>query len=417
MRREADVVVAGAGVAASAVACRLIDAGYRPMLLRTPAPSSTGAEILPPDARAQVEALGWGDVFDLAGATAVDGFENHWNPDQPFLKPGPFLHVERTALARSALAFAIRRGAMLQDLQRLPPLGPEVEEGLLLTVDGEDRRFLAAVDATGRAAAWSRPVNRQGRQVAEFFAGPPAPFPMRGRVVSEIGGERWGYRAGLVGSTTVGVVAPGASRRELDPRMASALGVSAESYRFVGRRPSFPQWAAEPALGRRLAVGDAAFASDPLAGQGLLFAMASAIAASAAVDASVRSEYPALALDYYRNFVDSARARHLGTLAGLRDGAASPPSATQVPEILRFTARPRLAALNIDGKLAPEVAYELYDGVLIRWLGGFDLRRLACLADEPIPLRELALKLRAEGLSDAETRFLLYQCINHEILA
>jgi flavin-dependent dehydrogenase len=410
------VVVAGTGVAAAAVASRLIDAGCTVSLLRRPAPSFQGAEILPPEARAQVEALGWNEVFDDADASVVESFENHWNRDEPFVKPGPFLHVERTALARSALNFVAKRGATVHDVQRLPPLGTNNSEVVLVELDGSLRRFDAAIDATGRTAAWSKPVRRQGCQLADVFEGPPGSTPWRGRVVSENARERWAYRAGLVAYTTVGVVALGSPQRELDPTLARALDVSAGNYRFVGRRPSFSQWAAEPIVGRRLAIGDAAFASDPLAGQGLRFAMASALAAAAAVDALVRANRPALAFEYYQDFVNSARARHHSALSDLDAGPAPSAAVSRVPEIVRFTARPRLAALNVGGALASDVAYEFPDGGLVRWVGGFDLRVLARLAHQPILAHELSTRLRAEGLSAMDTHRLIVFCLSRDIL-
>jgi flavin-dependent dehydrogenase len=411
-----DVLIAGAGVAAAAVASRLIDARYRVLLLRNRSPAKPGTEVLPPAASAQIEALGWAPVFVAARAITVEGFENCWNLDEPVVKPGPFLHVERAALAHAALAFVVRRGATVHDVRTLPALGPEDDESVSVRLDSVERRFLAAVDATGRAAAWSRPVRGQGRHVADLFEGPAGPSLLRGRVVSDLGRDRWAYRVGLPGSTTVGVVTRDASRRELDPSLARALGVPAADFRFAGRRPSFPQWAAEPGRGRRLAVGDAAFASDPLAGQGIRFAMASGLAAAAAVDALARSADLECALDYYREFVSSARARHLLALANLRAGPSAAAPSAGLPASLRFTARPRLAALNVEGTLDRDVAYELPDGALVRWLGGFDLRRLARLATHPIPAAELSQKLQAEGLSPTDARTLLSWCINHNIL-
>jgi 2-polyprenyl-6-methoxyphenol hydroxylase-like FAD-dependent oxidoreductase len=411
-----EVVVAGTGIAASAVASRLIDAGCKVSLLRRRTPYFPGAEILPPEARAQVEALGWENVLDNAGVVIVEGFENHWNRDEPIVKPGPFLHVERTAMARSALAFVTKRGATVHDVQRLPALKIQDAEYVHLNLDGGVRRFHAAIDATGRSAAWSRPVRRQGRQVADIFAGTPGSTPMRGRVVVDRARELWAYRAGVVKSTTIGAVTLGPARRELDPALAGALGVSAGTYRFIGRRPSFLQWAAEPVVGRRLAIGDAAFASDPLAGQGLRFAMASALAAAAAVDALVRSNCSTLGLEYYRDFVTSARNRHQSALSDLHTGPASPAHAIRVPDILRFTARPRLAALNVGGALVADTAYELPDGGLVRWIGGFDLRRLARLAHEPVTSHELFTRLRAEGLSAIDTQLLIIFCLSRDIL-
>ena len=215
-----------------------------------------------------------------------------------------------------------------------------------MKIDGLERRFLAAIDATGRAAAWSRPVRRQQRHVAELFEGPPCPSSLRGRVVADRGGKRCAYRVGLPGSTSVGIIRSGQSRSELDPSIAQSLDLPAGQFYYVGRRPAFPQWAIEPACGRRFAVGDAAFASDPLAGQGIRFAMASGIAAAAAVHSLAQSAWATLAVDYYRNFVGSARDRHLAWLARLREGLSAPPPPFALPDTLRFTARPRLAALE-----------------------------------------------------------------------
>jgi choline dehydrogenase-like flavoprotein len=115
-----DVLIAGAGIAAAAVASRLLDLGYNVLLLARSSPKRPGAEILPPEANAQIEALAWQAVFGAAGATTVEGFENCWNLDDPIVKPGLFLHVERAALARAALAFVAQRGASIRDVRTLP---------------------------------------------------------------------------------------------------------------------------------------------------------------------------------------------------------------------------------------------------------------------------------------------------------
>ena len=152
-----DVLIAGAGVGAAAIASRLIDAGYSVLLLRKPSLAKPGAEILPPAASAQIEALGWAPVFASARAITVEGFENCWNLDEPVIKAGPFLHVERTTLAQAALAFVVHRGATVHDVATLPAVRSEDDKGVSIRLDGVERRFLAAVDGTGRAAAWSRP--------------------------------------------------------------------------------------------------------------------------------------------------------------------------------------------------------------------------------------------------------------------
>ncbi len=416
-----DVLIAGTGVAAAAVASCLIDSGFSVLLLRKTPPGRAlprCAEILPPEANQQIELLQWQPVFASAGAVTVEGFENGWNAQDPITKPGSFLHVERTALAHSALAFVIARGAQVHDVHAMPSPGPPNADGIPVTLDGLERRFVAAIDATGRAAAWSRPLHFEGRHIAQLFEGPPGKPPLRGRIVSDPAAMRWAYRAGLRELTTIGVVSSATPPGVLDPSVAQTLGVPAAEFRFVGRRPAFPQWAADPALGRRLSVGDAAFASDPLAGQGIRFAMASALAAAAAVHTLARTADPELALNYHRDFVHSARRRHLRMLEAIRPGALPPvPETLELPAALHFTARPRLAALNIAGTLSPDTAYELPDGALVRWLGGFDLRRLARLANDPIPTTELTQKLQSHGLSPADACTLLTWCVNQNLLS
>ena len=71
---EREVVVAGSGIAAAAVACRLMEFGYSVSLLSTSAPGTKGVEILPPETWVQVTALGWESVFGDAGVVRVEGF-------------------------------------------------------------------------------------------------------------------------------------------------------------------------------------------------------------------------------------------------------------------------------------------------------------------------------------------------------
>jgi flavin-dependent dehydrogenase len=411
-----DVVIAGSGVAAAAAASRLLDAGHRPLLLRGGRVPARGAEILPPDARPQIDALGWREVLGAAGALAVEGFENHWELGSPGVKPGVFLHVDRRALADAALAHVVGRGAVVVDCRRLPPI-QAVGGGVEAVVEGTQRRFIAALDATGRAAAWSRPVQREGRLVADLFAGPPGTTPLRGRVVETQGGG-WAYRVGLEDSTTIGVVAPAAdARRKLNLDVRRRLGVPDGAVAFLARRSAFPQWSAEPALGRRLAVGDAGFASDPIAGQGIRFAMASALAAAAVVNTLTTGDpdQAELAIGYYRDFVTAARDRHLRFLSQLY-AFTEPPLPLALPAMLQFRASTRTTGLNVDGVIVPGVAVALPDGGSVRWLGGFDLLILRQLARDPVSPDGLCHMLQGHGLTGSETESLLQWCLARGIL-
>jgi 2-polyprenyl-6-methoxyphenol hydroxylase-like FAD-dependent oxidoreductase len=414
-----DVVIAGTGIAACAVAARLLDAGHRPLLLGSGIAQPRGAEILPPDAHTQIDALGWRAVLRAAGALSIEGFENHWDIQRPAVKRGGFLHVDRRALADAALAHVVERGAVVVGCRPLPPLQP-ISEGVETLVECTRRRFIAALDATGRAAAWSRPVRRFGRLVADVFEveGPPGTSPLRGRVVAT-GAGRWAYRVGLRDCTTIGVVAPAAAaQRSLDLEVRQRLAVPDGAAAFVACRSASPQWSTEPALRHRLAVGDAAFASDPIAGQGIRFALASAIAAAAVVCTLTGQDdgRAELALEYYRDFVDSARDRHLRFLARLDNGLESPQPAGALPRTLQFRANARTTGLNIDGVIVPGIAVDLPDGGSVRWLGTFDLLILRELAQDPVSSDSLVRSLRDHGLTGSETELLLRWCLARGIL-
>jgi 2-polyprenyl-6-methoxyphenol hydroxylase-like FAD-dependent oxidoreductase len=87
--------------------------------------------------------------------------------------------------------------------------------------------------------------------------------------------------------------------------------------RYLGRRSAFPQWCENPTEGPRIAVGDAAFAYDPLAGQGIRFALASAFAAASVIQCWKENGDRGTANCFYGDFVRQARARHLEFLAKL----------------------------------------------------------------------------------------------------
>jgi hypothetical protein len=255
--------------------------------------------------------------------------------------------------------------------------------------------------------------------VADLFEGPPGTTPLRGRVVAADGGG-WAYRAGLAASTTIGVLAPAAAARpELDPGVRARLDIPEGAAAYLARRSASPQWSTAPARGRRLAIGDAALASDPIAGQGIRFAMSSALAAAAVVNtlAGGDSDHDQveLALGYYREFVTAARDRHLGFLSRA-SAQAEPPRTVVVPPIVKFRASTRPTGLNVDGAIVPGIAIDLPDGGSVRWLGGFDLLILRELARDPVSVEALRRSLRAQGLSGSESEFLLLWCLERGIL-
>jgi hypothetical protein len=189
----------------------------------------------------------------------------------------------------------------------------------------------------------------------------------------------------------------------LDSDIRQALGLALdEPFRFVGRRPSFVQWAAKPVAGLRLAIGDAAFHHDPIGGRGLAFALGSAFAA-AAVLLTWRDDQAAAetARAYYENYVASEARRHLAFLDG---DLALPPAPTELPERLRWIAPATAGALVQNDHVVAGEAFTLVSGQMVRWAGGFDLARLRELTMETLPSERLAERLREEGLIAADAR-------------
>jgi hypothetical protein len=286
----------------------------------------------------------------------------------------------------------------------------------------------ALVDATGRAAAWSRPVHHHSRQVAWQFEGPPtAADDHAGRVVRS--GGWWAYRLGHPAATWAAVVTPSPELPDDVRRTAlHQLGLDPGAVVARGRRPAGVQWSRSPVVGRRLAVGDAALAHDPIAGQGIRFALASAIAAGTTIATWVGADDGAhdVASAYYRGLVLAERDRHLATLAAVTSaGGADDPReapaiqelpASELPAFVRFVAPVVEVPLVIDGRVALGPAVRLAGGGTTRWAGSFDLLELARMAAEPTPRLLVATLLQEAGLTAAGARSLLRWALANGVL-
>jgi hypothetical protein len=151
-----------------------------------------------------------------------------------------------------------------------------------------------------------------------------------------------------------------------------------------------------------LAVGDAALSHNPIAGIGIRFALASALAAANVVT-TWRDGNAEVASEYYRTFLASARQRHIGLLGKLLADrpTSSPAPTTALPanRSVRFSARRCVTGINRSQSIVPDVAFILRDGGLVRWIGAFDLMILFGLARVPRPLGEMRLGLVAHGLT------------------
>jgi hypothetical protein len=435
VRTCGDVVVAGAGVAASAVAVRLLSLGIRPVLLHAGRGCLGTAESLPETVLPLLGALGIPDLLERAQAVLQDGFENGWDTPDPEVRPGRFYHVNRSTLAGASRAAAVERGAVVLACDRLPAVRVR-EGGVRVSVAGKDHDFLAAVDATGRAACWSRPVRRRGWQVADLFQAPAGPSALRGRVIRVSG--RWAYRIGLADATTVGVLSwrsPPLS--EIDPLISRRLSLPAGKVRRLGRWPAFPQWSEAPVDRHRFAIGDAALALDPLAGGGVTFALASALAAATAIGTLRDSGANGLARQYYDDFVRSHRRAHLDRIGkhhsappslhtGLLEHSPSPSAPPlpdwepdqmhHLPRQVQFTAAVCNTTLQVAGSVVPGQAIGLPDGALVRWLGDFDLLLLRRWAQRPIPLPILLSLLVDQGYEYVHATTLIRWSLKREVL-
>jgi hypothetical protein len=410
-----DVVVGGAGIAAAASSIRLSALGFHPLILCTPSRPLSGIEALPDVALPLFAELGMGRVLHEAQATAVEGFENHWRGEALVVRPGCWIHVERARLAEAAIREAVRRGATVETCRSLPTLFCE-PDGVRVVLEGAQLRFDAALDATGRSAVWSRPVRHCGRQVADLYTLSAQDSP-RGRVVRLP--EGWAYRIGLNLATTVGMVAAvGRGRSPLDAHGRLVLGLNSSGWKYAGRRPAFPQWSETPAQGRRLAVGDAALACDPVAGHGIRFALSSAFAAAAVVNTWRNSSCESNSAErFYNNFVIQSRQRHLQFVEQLwRTEFSHRPQPASLPEVVVFSGWTIPVEVQIGSRILTDEAVRLADGGHVRWVGGVDLLRVRDLARKPVRSIELKERLASENLGPEQATALLAWCAREGVI-
>jgi hypothetical protein len=410
---EPCVVIAGNGVAASAVACRLLGAGFGAVLLAGRHRGATALAASPVvEALSEATARLFGEVglagaLEAAGAVVVEGFENRYgsSPGESRWLEAMWIHVDRHRLARSCLTLARRRGATL-----VPAAARAAPQ------DPHELGAFAVVDATGRAARWSRPVSRSGSGVATLYAGrsgrngvggPRRSSARSGCIVRTP--EGWAYRLDHPDGTTVGAVAGSASGRALTAKVAASLELDdADAFVRVGSQPAFVQWSDECAgPGNFLTVGDAALAYSPVAGQGVRFAISSALAATAVItswrDGGGPSE--AIGTDYYRSFVGGARDRHLAKLAALDEDVR--PEPVDLDRRLRFIASVRPMEMNMGGRIVRDEGCVLADGGLVRWVGGFDLLHMRDAMGERSTGSGVSAALVAAGMPEQKAQGLL----------
>jgi 2-polyprenyl-6-methoxyphenol hydroxylase-like FAD-dependent oxidoreductase len=421
---DRNIVIAGNGIAASIVACELRRHGFEVWLIeRSAGETAEGVEALSAAAVTAFTNLGLESVFAYAGAVVGEGFENAWEglDNIRFIKE-PCLNVERGALARALRSEAAARGARTLCESRLPRLTPSNDptQGFDWAVPGLPRSSMAAIDATGRSARWIGKIARRELKVASLFRGPGTNKMRSGRVVRTPTG--WAYALFHPDQTTVGLIDienPSNVGRRLPNALAEALDLPAsEHFHLLRRCPANAQWALVPIKGSLLAIGDAAFACEPVAGQGIRFALASATAA-AAVLVNQRDGYRAdVARRYYLNLVDSARRRHLAYLDAMADDFLPKQSRLVGPEdSLVFSGEVIATGLRRGDVIVQDYCLRMPDGGLVRWLGRFDLLELRTLAATPRSISMLQEALRELGLGCADVETLLRWSIDRRVLS
>jgi hypothetical protein len=402
------VIIAGTGIAAAAMALRLLHFKIPATLISLDRLPSSGIESIPEGAFPLVAELGLEPVLAEAGGELIETFENGWAQNPPVARQGKWLHVQRTLLAETIMREAVRRGAQVLSMRRLPD--PGAFEG----------QYLAAIDGTGRSAAWSRPVGRHGNQVADLYEVPNIPNSPA-RIVKLASG--WGYRLGAGATATVGLMSPLARESQRTDTAAASLGIDAGAARYLGRRPAFPQWCDKPVDGRRIALGDAAFAFDPIAGMGIRFALASAFAVTPLVRAWSDNSPDAdvhMAVRFYERFVSQARVRHLDFLA-LSPAQPPPQRPISFPHTVIFNAPRTRAELNMGSRVVVDEAISVpgapgSEQAIVRWVGGVDLLRVEELARTAVPTRVLIHQLASGTFGHRRVASVVGWCLRTKVL-
>jgi flavin-dependent dehydrogenase len=302
-----DVVIAGAGPAGSASAILLARRGLRVALLeRSAFEVPRVGESLAPSVQPLLRELGVWDAFTRVPQLPAFGGSSVWGDAEPrahsYLTSrfGCGFHVDRAAFDAMLAEAARAAGAELRSSTKLERCERERDGFRVTTRCGERRAALRArvlVDATGRSAHVARQLGA-GCVAFDRAVAVAARWrePSESHLLVEACAPGWFYSAPLSGRalsvmwmTDADICAglPLSAALELAPwtreRVAGAPMCSeARVYRAHSQRLLHaPQQLR--AAGPYLAVGDAALAVDPIAGDGVVRALRSAAAADTCI--------------------------------------------------------------------------------------------------------------------------------------
>lgn len=414
---EPCVVIGGDGIAASALACVLRDSGFGVILIpprRRRSFRGVIIEALPQAAVHLMHDIGLTQSLLAAAPVAVSGFDNRYAERQ---LAGVWTHVDRARLAERCFTEARRRGATV--VRQPAPQAPADQDATpRIRLGGNDIPVFALVDATGRPARWSRPVRRALPATAAVYAGPGAVDPGCG--VVDYVGDRWAYRLDHPTASTLGVIGKTACPEPELARLAAAVGVdSPRRLTLISTCCASVQWADQPVRRRQLAIGDAALALNPIAGQGIRFALSSALAAAAVLRTWADGQEE-LASAYYRSYVAGVRERHLAKLRGLhrhRDRVPSHDVTVPGDSRFAFVAPSRFVGQNRDGRIVAAECFVLADGGLVRTVGGVELHWLREAAACNPTFTELCDALIHHDMGGESATLVVGWALRHGVLA
>jgi hypothetical protein len=392
------IVIAGCGFAGAAMALRSLQLGFDVTLLDVRRREVGGVEIIPSSARHLLSDLRLDEVLTTIRPGYGVGMLRWLDGGVPEFREGRALHVDRLALRRAVIAEAASRGAEIRTLRQLPE---------------PDAGAFASIDATGRRAAWSHPVERYGRRVADVFSAPGA--ASRTALVFGLS-EAWGYAAADEAGTTIGVIHDGRlPRLEIERAIRPTFGLVQDALlTYLGRRPAFPQSAAIPLRARVLAIGDAAFSHDPIGGRGLSFALGSAFAAAAVLQ--TWRDHPArwqCAVAYYADYVAAEKRRHLAFISGDQKPAPQP---GPVPSHVVWSGKEARAPLALENGIDVAHVALTQAGTPVRWLGRFDVLELKAQCDRVQRTSGLIEALSRGGFTATEATAMIVWALRNELL-
>jgi len=318
-----DVAIVGAGPAGAAAAILLANTGYSVVVIdRYLFPVHVVGEALPPSVSVSLRKLGVFERFLAAGHCQSLGNRSVWGDTRPierhFFHSDPYgcgWHVARSRFNAMLLEAAASAGAGTLRGWRLDAARRDADCWRLVLARNNGRiglRARFAIDASGRSRAFARKVGARNRShdrlvglVGYFRSHYDQAPPAEGFTQIEAVDNGWWYSAPLPDGSQVaglltdsdlmprGVEARTAAWREsLRSACSIALRLRSTDAHTVPAIVPATSSISEPVGGHQwLAVGDAAAAYDPLAGQGVDAALRSGMKGAEAAAAALNGNH------------------------------------------------------------------------------------------------------------------------------